>query len=76
MDGFALHSTVAHSDTEHARLLASLNSPDAGVLSVRVRPDTRRFGWLSRDVLAAPGKRRDVSGKGRNDAEDTALVPT
>lgn len=67
--------TVADSDAAHSRFLAGLNRPEDGVLSLRARPTTRRNGWMSKDLLAAMGKRFDVSGKLRNDQEYTALVP-
>lgn len=62
-------------DTRYVAHLASLNDVDAGIISLLVRPNARRVGWFARDFLAAMGKRRDVSGKGRNDQEDLALVP-
>ena len=66
--------TIAKSDTAHARFIAGLNAPDAGVVSIRIRPDTRRFGWIAKDVLAATGKREDVSGGGRKVDAGLALV--
>src|SRR5690606_39271922 len=62
-------------DTRYVAHLASLNDVGAGIISLLVRPNARRVGWFARDFLAAMGKRRDVSGKGRNDQEDLALVP-
>lgn len=66
--------TIARSDTRHARFLATLNDPASGTVAIRIRPDTRRFGWVARDILAALGKREDVSGKGRNNESDTRLA--
>lgn len=72
---FEIYVVRTQSDTRHVAYLTSLNDVDGGILSVRIRPNARRVGWFARDLLAAMGKRRDVSGKGRNDHEDLALVP-
>lgn len=39
---------------------------------IEARPNLRRIHTLAGDVLAAFGKRRDLSGKGRNQSEDIA----
>lgn len=70
-----VHFTIAYSDTQHARFLASLNEVEAGVVSIQARPETRRIGWVARDLLAAVGISDKVSGKGRNTQENVALVP-
>ena len=70
-----IYLTVAASGSGHVRFLSGLNDVNAGVVSVRARPATRRTGWLSREVLSALGKSFEVAGKGRNAQEDTALVP-
>lgn len=66
--------TVAASDTAHARWISGLGDVADGVVVVQARPGTRRDGWLAADVLAAMGKRRDVTGKGRNHDQDWALA--
>lgn len=68
--------TVANGRPDHVRFLTSLNDPDRGVVSIRIRPGTRRLGWIIRDILAALGKRHDVTGKGRNDQTHTYHAET
>lgn len=41
---------------------------------VTIRPNLRRVHVLAGDILAALGKTRDVSGKGRNESEDVLLA--
>jgi hypothetical protein len=67
--------TLLRPDTGLARRLGRLNAPDAGTVAVTVRPDTRREGWLARDLLAALGVRSDVTGQSRRDTDDQQLAP-
>ena len=67
--------TVADSDRDHVRYLAAVNRPDLGVLSVRIRPDMKRFGWLTRDILAADGVDLNLSGSGQYNLEEADIVP-
>lgn len=61
-------------DSAQVRFLSQLNNPDQGVVCVWVRPNTRRFGWLSRSILEALGKDLNASGQTRNDQEDEAYL--
>lgn len=70
-----IHLTLLRPDTAQARRLAALNAPDRGVVAITVRPDTRRPGWIARDLLAALGARGDVSGQPRRDADERQLAP-
>ena len=69
-----INLTVAACDTAYARRLLRLNDPDRGVIVMRVRADTRRATWLGADLLVALGRRRDVSGVGRDAVDDRALA--
>lgn len=72
----AIHLTVLPLDTPTARTLARRNDLEGGTVVVTVRPDTRRAGWIARDLLAAVGIRHDASGVGRRDSDDRQLAAT
>lgn len=61
-----LRSVVAVHDHHQTWELLGANNPAAGVLVVQVTPDLRRSHELGQDILAALGKRDDVSGAGRH----------
>ncbi len=66
-----IHLTIARSDSAHVQRLTRLNQPQNGVVSIRLRPDTRRINPILRDLLTAMGIRHDVSGRPRNVHEST-----
>lgn len=53
---------VYQANRRYVGFLNRINRPDQGVVAVRIRPDMRRDNWLHRDILAALGKRPDVTG--------------
>lgn len=65
-----VHLTVLALDTDTARRLAATNDLGQRVVTITVRPDTRRAGWLARDLLTAVGVRHDVSGRSKSDRMD------
>lgn len=67
--------TVADSDRDHVRYLAALNRPDLGILSVRIRPGMRRFGWLTRDILTADSVDLNLNGSGQYNLEEADIIP-
>jgi hypothetical protein len=71
----SIQLTSLRPDTTLARRLGRLNAPDQGTVAITVRPDTRRSGWLSRDLVAALGVRHDVTGQSRRDTDDQQLAP-
>lgn len=71
-----INLTVMPLNTADARRLADCNAPDRGIVVITIRPDTRRIGWIARDVLTAVGVRHDVSGRVRSDSDDYQLAAT
>jgi hypothetical protein len=57
-------------DVAHQVVALPTTSFISGALWVEVRPNLRRLHTVAGDILAALGKRRDLSGKGRNQHED------
>ena len=67
----ALHEV----DVTHQAVSAPAGIATAGsALWMEIRPDLKRGAVIASDILAGLGKRRDVAGLGRNQAQDTALA--